>query len=272
MRREWSAGSTVYYRQIQEGPERPSRTRGPRCKEGSERAEYMLDEATETMKDFQQLVKDLDTQWKTPDSRIVGHVVYFPPISTGEKPNDYTMDWALYQVDPSKIKNFSGNIIDLGHQVSDEKLNQALNPNIQNPYKFAYPAGRQWKIENICIPLDEMRHSKAFDQNNSPALSVLKRGRTIGVTCGVSNEVESYVCTYSSEKSSFKSKEWAILGYDKSFSPFSTIGDFGALVVDAEGRMGGMLTGSSGFSAQTDVTYATPIVALLQDMHKHGWK
>lgn len=43
-------------------------------------------------------------------------------------------------------------------------------------------------------------------------------------------------------------------------------------MVDAEGRMGGMLTGGSGFSAKTDVTYATPMVALLQDMHKHGWK
>lgn len=58
-------------------------------------------------------------------------------------------------------------------------------------------------------------------------------------------------------------KEWAILGYDKFFSPFPTDGDFGALVVDAEGCMGGILTGGSGFSAETDVTYATPIVALL---------
>ena len=226
----------------------------------------------ETMKDFQQLVKDLDTKWKTPESRTVGHVVYSPPISTGEKPNNYTMDWALYQLDPSKIRNFSGNVIDLGHDVSVEKVNQALNPNVQNPYKFAYPAGRQWKIKNTCIPLDEMRHPITFDENNSPVLSVLKRGRTTGVTCGIANEVESYVRTYSSEIGSFESKEWAILGYDKSSSPFSDKGDSGALVVDAEGRMGGMLTGGSGFSAKIDVTYATPIVALLQDMHNHGWK
>lgn len=34
-----------------------------------------------------------------------------------------------------------------------------------------------------------------------------------------------------------------------------------------------IVTGGSGFSAETDVTYATPIVAaLLQDMYKHGWK
>lgn len=92
------------------------------------------------------------------------------------------------------------------------------------------------------------------------------------MTCGVSDEVKSYVRTYNTDKSSFESKEWAILSYDNAFSPFSKQGDSDALVVDAKGRMGGIVTGGSGFSAETDVTYATPIVALLQDMHKHGWK
>lgn len=83
------------------------------------------------------------------------------------------------------------------------------------------------------------------------------------MTCGVANEVESYVPTYFSKNSCLESKEWAILGFDKCFSPFSDGGDSGVLMVDAEGRMGGMLTGSSGFSAKIDVTFATLMVALL---------
>ena len=90
------------------------------------------------------------------------------------------------------------------------------------------------------------------------------------MTYGVSNKVQSYVCIYSFNL--FEFKEWAILSDDKSFSPFSTKEDSAALVVDVEGRMGGFLTGGSDFSDQTDITYATPIVALLQDMHKHEWK
>ena len=92
------------------------------------------------------LVKDLDTEWKTPESRNAGHVVYSPPIDKGNKSNDYTMGWALYEVDPSQIKNFSGKVIDLGQEVSLEKLKEALDPNIQNPYKFVYPASccRKW--------------------------------------------------------------------------------------------------------------------------------
>lgn len=38
-------------------------------------AEDQIDKAKETIKDYQQLVKDLDNQWKTPESRSVGHVV-----------------------------------------------------------------------------------------------------------------------------------------------------------------------------------------------------
>lgn len=237
---------------------------GRDAEKSKKEVQHLIDKANAIMKDFEQLVKDLDTQLKTLGSRNVGHVVFSPPISTGNGPNDYNMDWALYEVDSAKIKNFSGNVIDLGQEVSVEKLSNALNPNIQNPHKFVYPVGRQWKIENICIPLGEMRHP------NSLALSVLKRGRTTGVTCGVANEVESYVCTYISASNSLKSKEWAILGSDKSFYPFSYKRDSGALVVDAEGRMDGMVTGGSGFSEKTDVTYVTPLVALLQDIHKHG--
>ena len=83
---------------------------------------------------------------------------------------------------------------------------------------------------------------------------------------------DSYVRTYFSDNSSFVSKEWPIVGFDKSLSPFSAKGDLGSLVEDAEGWIGGMLTGGSGYLGQMDVTYATPMVALLQDMHKHGWK
>lgn len=98
------------------------------------------------------------------------------------------MGWTLYEVDPSKIDKFSGNDIDLGQEVLLKKLNEALNPNIQDPDKFVYTAARQWGIENICIPLDQKRYLKISDQNSSAAFLVLKRGRTTGVTCGVANE------------------------------------------------------------------------------------
>ena len=66
---------------MRRGPRRKPKTRSTKAKD--------------TIKDFQPLVKDLDTQWKTPESPNVGHVVYSPPIDKGNKSNEHTMDWAL---------------------------------------------------------------------------------------------------------------------------------------------------------------------------------
>ena len=84
------------------------------------------------------------------------------------------------------------------------------------------------------------------------------------MTCGVANEVDSYVRTYFSDSSFFVSKEkWPILSFDKPFSSFSARGDSGSLVVDAEGWMGrhvdwrvGLLHFGSGHSLLT-VTLGT---------------
>lgn len=236
------------------------------------RAQDQIDNAKEIIEDFKQLSQDLNIAWTTSENRVVGHVVFSPPIDVGSGPDNFTVDWCLYEVDLSKIENFSGNVIDLGQDVTVERLNEALNPNIKNPYKFSYPPGRQWSIQNNCVSLEEMRRPQTFDKDNNPALSVLKRGRTTAVTCGVANEIESYLRHYFDDANPFTSKEFAVLGFDRSFSPFSARGDSGAIVVDARGRLVGMLTGGSGYSARTDVTYVMPMIFLLRDMEKHGWQ
>ena len=58
-------------------------------------------------------------------------------------------------------------------------------------------------------------------------------------------------------------REW----YDKTFGPFS---DEGA-VVDAKGRMGGLLTGG-GTTDSTDMSYATPLEFLLTNMEEAGFR
>lgn len=43
-------------------------------------------------------------------------------------------------------------------------------------------------------------------------------------------------------------------------------------MVDAQGWMGGMLTGGLGSEKKIDVTYVTPMEFLLADIEKHGWR
>jgi hypothetical protein len=231
-----------------------------------------MDSAKETIKGFDQLGQELNNAWKTPENRIIGHVVFSPPIGAGEWLEKFTVDWCLYEIDRSKIRNFAGNVIDLGQDVTLDRLSKALNPNVMNPYKFSYPLHRQWPIQNVCVPIEEMMHPQTFDKENNPALSVLKRGKTTGVTCGVTNEIMSFVRHYSHEMYPFTSKELAVVGIEGLFIPFSARGDSGALVVDAQGRMVGMITGGSGSSNSTDFTYVTPMVFLLKNMESHGWR
>jgi len=47
-------------------------------------------------------------------------------------------------------------------------------------------------------------------------------------------------------------REWAILVYDHRPGPFSASSDSGGILVDGQGRIGAMLTGSS---AELDVLY-----------------
>ncbi|QRV81148.1 hypothetical protein RhiJN_09163 [Ceratobasidium sp. AG-Ba] len=50
------------------------------------------------------------------DDRVHGHVYLAPPINFDVQPGGYTEDWALIEIDPSKLNaaNFIGNVIYLG--------------------------------------------------------------------------------------------------------------------------------------------------------------
>ena len=237
-----------------------------------------IEEARVTAQCFKQLGKELATRWKTPESRIIGHIVYSPPVDSSPTDN-FTYDWCLYEIDVAKVRGFSGNIIDLGHEVTPETFKKAMNPDVRNPYKFVYPADRLLKVRNACIPLEEMRCPKTFTGDDVPYIPVFKRGKTTGITLGRANEVTSYTRTYGSDGTPgsqelvFQSQEWAITGLeDFGFHTFSKRGDSGSLVVDAQGRMGGLITDGSSELEVNDVTYATPMVKLLADMERHGWR
>jgi hypothetical protein len=51
------------------------------------------------------------------------------------------------------------------------------------------------------------------------------------------------------------SKEWAILPRDSKSGVFSAEG---AVIIDGRGRIGGLLTGGTGVTDSTDITFATP--------------
>jgi hypothetical protein len=59
---------------------------------------------------------DISKHWSPMNQRVLGHVVYAPPISVDTGPKQFTEDWALIELQRDKIdwQNFKGNVVYLG--------------------------------------------------------------------------------------------------------------------------------------------------------------
>ena len=68
--------------------------------------------AIEELKKF--FVK-MKKQWTKPRDRVIGHVVWAPPISFLTPPHSYTKDVCVVKLDEKKFsQNFRRNVLDLG--------------------------------------------------------------------------------------------------------------------------------------------------------------
>jgi len=130
---------------------------------------------------------------------------------------------------------------------------------------FKYPSDRLLPLRDI-ITEELMRNPNMLDHDNEACLFVIKSGGTTGVTIGRATGIFSIV---RADLSGQGSKEWAIYNYDNKSGVFSAPGDSGSVIVDGLGRIGGLLTGGTGKTETSDVTYATPMWWLLPRIRKH---
>lgn len=105
-----------------------------------------------------------------------------------------------------------------------------------------------------------------LDANGDPCLVVFKNGAKTGMTIGRANNVSSYTRNYFAGQYQ-ESREWPVIPTDEHSGAFSAKGDSGACVGDAFNRVGGILTGGSGATDSSDVTYLTPISFIMKVLH-----
>ncbi|KAI0086259.1 hypothetical protein BDY19DRAFT_962251 [Irpex rosettiformis] len=231
---------------------------------------------------LQVLLEKSKNNWATPDSYILGQVVYSPPITLGAGTPDeqFTEDYAIIEVDDGKIdrSKFDGNSVYVRTwDVSDldyvKMMEVSGGSSTDNPAAELHTLDRNVKLDGI-IPTSEMR--------SNPDIRVTKNSRTTKTTFGRANCIMSFVREYSDFDDSYStSKEWPILPYDYYHPIFSDWGDSGAVVVDGLGRIGGLLTGGAGIShgvselwgwkvgrvePRFDITYVAPIEFLLKSI------
>ncbi|RPA94248.1 hypothetical protein L873DRAFT_1702188, partial [Choiromyces venosus 120613-1] len=236
-------------------------------------AERLITEAKDATVAFEKLYDDVVKGWSNIENRVLGFVVFSPPIEIRAGPNNYTQDYALIRIDSSKIDaaNFTGNAIDLGTKIPSHKFRRLMFPQHTNSHTFKYPANRLFKVQGMVLD-KEMRHPTIMDENGGPCLLVMKRGNTTGLTVGRANDILSFVRNYFDNGETKTSKEWAIYPYDNKSGPFAAKGDSGSAIVDCLGRLGGLITAGGGLTDPSDITYATPISFIIGSLKANGYK
>ncbi|THU87880.1 hypothetical protein K435DRAFT_821801 [Dendrothele bispora CBS 962.96] len=211
---------------------------------------------------------DITKNWSTVDQRVLGHIVYAPPISVDAK--QYTEDWALVELNHNKVdwNNFKGNVMYLGNKITVPDLVLKMHPHPEGRTSFKYPLGDLLQLKGV-VQEKEIRQPTLLDANGEECVIVIKNGMKTGVTIGRGSGIESFVREYD-DNGNIKSTsmEITIYPYNLKSGAFPAPGDSGSIVADGLGRIVGLLTGGSGKAEDTDVTYVTPYFWIEEQIKK----
>jgi hypothetical protein len=131
-----------------------------------------------------------------------------------------------------------------------------MYPRIDATSDFDYPAERLLKLRGI-LSAEEIRTPNNKDHKGDPMQYVIKRGLTT-LTIGCLTGFESHVRRYSA-LGSRDSVEAAVYPYGNDSGPFSRGGDSGSIIVDALGKFVALLTGGTGPTNSSDITFGSPM-------------
>ncbi|KAH9948859.1 hypothetical protein B0H21DRAFT_882225 [Amylocystis lapponica] len=201
--------------------------------------------------------------WTAESQRILGHVVYAPPVSVGTGDSKFTEDCALVELNRAKFNwdAFRGNVIHLGSKLTRYQF-MKMYPDAETRANFRYPPGGLMPLRAI-VTYDELRHPTMLDANGETCLIVVKNGATTGLTLGRATGIESFVREYKGAAIHSTSREIAVYPYSNKDGAFSAPGDSGSVVADANhGIVGMLIGGAGGQTGSTDVTYVSAYASL----------
>ncbi|KAI1791811.1 hypothetical protein LXA43DRAFT_1136373, partial [Ganoderma leucocontextum] len=220
--------------------------------------QHELSKIQTAIEELQKFFLKVKKQWTKPKDRVIGHVVWAPPISVSAAPHSYTKDVCVIKLDKKKFrKNFRRNVLDLGPEIDAGKFIGLMYPRIDAPSDFDYPADRLLELRGI-LSAKEIRIPNNKDHKGDPMRYVIKRSLTSLTTIGCLTGFESHVRRYF-VLGSRDSVEAAVYPYGNDSGPFSRGGDSGSIIVDALGKFVALLTGATGPTDSPDITFGSPM-------------
>ncbi|KAF8223583.1 hypothetical protein L208DRAFT_1381398 [Tricholoma matsutake] len=232
----------------------------------------MLDKAERAIEALRVLLHWVNKDWKKLNNRILGHILYSPAITLGIGEHSFAEDWGMFEVDSAKLSDsFQGNKMDLETKLMSNEFTVKCFPHRDANWKFKYPKDRLLPLRGT-ITNALMCNPDMWDLNGKLCLLVIKSGNATGTTIGHVNGIFSIIHHHFNDMSiNQTSMEWGILNYDSKSEVFSEPGDSSSAITDIHGRIGGMLTSSSGKLKSSDMTYATLFWWLLKHIRANGF-
>ncbi|KAI6023579.1 hypothetical protein BKA83DRAFT_4261450 [Pisolithus microcarpus] len=213
---------------------------------------------------------EVTRRWTVPEQRVIGEVVHVEPITANHAPHGFTRDWALIELYNDKFDwdKFPGNRVYLGGNLSFLQYLSQMFPRPEDMSYSKYPMDGLLQASHAVQP-HEIHNAPDVDAHGEECLLVVKNGMRTGTTVGRLNGMESFTRVYDENGIKGTSIEIAVLPYGYMKDPFSAPGDSGAIVLDRNGGIVGMLTGGAGVTDNTDVSYLTPYWWLEQEIKKY---
>ncbi|KAH9947232.1 hypothetical protein B0H21DRAFT_821995 [Amylocystis lapponica] len=229
-------------------------------------------EAIKAIDAFEKLLADVIRDWGEEENRVIGHVVLSPPLGLAD--DGFTDDWVVVEMHPTKIGklNFIGNAIDLG-SIEVGKLTAWMHPHPASLSSFEYPGDRLLRCSGTVSDQEMFRPDpRNKDHDDDPVIMVLKNGKTSKLTVGRLNTIRAFVREHNNGVAGKMSKEISVMPRNSKSGPFSKPGDSGSVVIDATGRICGILTGGDGATGVSDCTFVTSINFLVKRLAAFGIK
>ncbi|GJJ10265.1 hypothetical protein Clacol_004491 [Clathrus columnatus] len=220
--------------------------------------QYRLEEHAAELTETERKIVDLkgfyvtmNRKWSKLSDRVIGHVVYAPPIGVGGVgSNRFTRDFCIVELDKSKFTHFIGNVLSLD-------LKALLYERIDVPSEFKYPIDGHLKLKGM-LTADDINNPNTLDSTGNRIRRVLKRGFKTNTTVGTLSRFMSFVRHYFTNGGIMESLELPILPHESETGTFSKGGDSGAVIVSPSGEFVGLLTsGTNKGTDGTDITFAT---------------